>query len=1517
MSNLADVFPLSPMQRGMLFETLSAPDLGIYTEQVHCELAGAVNLAAFTGAWELATARHAALRTAFAWQDITKPVQALRSAIRLPVVQEDWSRVKPDDFPQHLAQFLQRDRERGFDLKRAPLMRLALIRLANDRYQFVWTYHHCVLDGWSEALLLGEILSLYGLLACGKSPNLPDERAYRDYIAWLQRQDAGNAEAYWRREFEEIPEWPPAFVPDQESLGGSAECEYELCLSANLSAAIDAFLREHTFTLSTLLLGAWALLLSRCSDVSELTIGLIVSGRPPELPGATEMIGLFVNTLPLRIPIPEHESAITWLSGLQRKQAELQTYQASSLADIQHWTGIPASSLVENLFVVENYPVDLSLLEGRAGLGIRNFKRESTRTRAALTLAIVPGKQITIKVARHPEKFPHDLAQRLPQEFERLLANVIAAPGEKLINIRHLAKEQEAQLLAWAGTETSPEPRCIHHAIAEQSAHSPNEAAVVSTNARFTYNELERAADRLARRLLVNGASPEKIVGLWLPRGAEMTVAILGVLKAGAAYLVLDLSLPPERLAWMVDDAKVGIIVCGASYSDQIPNSGITRLMLDSDTPSQELPTCNANACAKPENLAYVIYTSGSSGRPKGVLVEHRNLSFSTQSRVRYYGEPPSSFLLLSPFTFDSSVAGLFWTLSTGGTLVVPSDEEVGFPGGLRKLLIENRVSHLLTTPSFYSLLLEMVSEEEVRWLRTVIVAGEALSTALVRRHFEKLPQVKLFNEYGPTEATVWSTVHSCQPHDKQSFVPIGRSIPGARSYVLDRSSRLVAPGVVGELYIGGPGVARGYLNEAELTQQRFLNDPYDENNDARIYRTGDRVRHREDGLLEFLGRQDDQIKLRGYRIELAEVEAALRRFARIQEAAVFLRDAPAGKQLVACYQTINGAVDEEELARFLKAALPSYMVPSVFVYLPSFPLTRRGKIDRRALAIQCQDFWKESSSPYASSDDREETLAAIWRTVLKLPQVGRHENFFQLGGDSILILQLVWRAREAGLDLSPQQVFEHPTISELARNLKPASSPPVDQGVVYGSVPLTPIQLWFFEQQLAEPHHFTQSVVLELSRHVDLAILQRALTRLVSHHDALRMRFAKSAEGWTQTNAPEEPIDLCSQQDLSGYPSADRAALFEQAVVAEQGQLDLSRGPQLRATLFHFGPDTQQQMLIVVHHLVIDAISWRILLEDLDTLIKQETEGRRMSLPAKTVSYQCWAQELRDRVECCGDKAFERWQSLSGCPVADLPLDYSTGENTFESEREILVSLTAQETTAVNRLATLMHCVPDEAMLAALAAALASWTGSDAVLVDCESHGRDFLGKALDTSRTIGWLTAIFPVLLKVRGSDSPLLTLQTVKKRLRELRGNSVEYGLLRYLGRPSVTQALREFPQAQVGFNYFGHAHLSRGATSFHIVSLNPAGTRSPRNSRPWLLEVNCWLDEGGFEISFRYSVNRHSQRTIQRLAEEVLTRMRDLMNLAENSPQQAFVPSDFPLVKFDHRQLTNLVSKIGKP
>jgi amino acid adenylation domain-containing protein/non-ribosomal peptide synthase protein (TIGR01720 family) len=1512
MSNLTDVYPLSPMQQGILFESLNNEG-GLYVEQLHCEFVGELDVGAFVAAWESTVQRHSILRSAFVWEGIPRPAQAVRAHVGLSFLHKDWSELASDNVPQQLESFLQQDRNRGFDLRRAPLMRLSLLQVKKQLYQFIWTYHHSILDGWSEALVLSEVMAAYKSIAAGQKPvALPERTPFRDYVAWIEQQDRRSAEEFWKRTFDDCSLSLSAF-DCRNRVNGNSRREHEIALTTPPST-LQAFLREHSITLNTLVLGAWALLLGRYRTGTDVVIGLVVSGRPPVWAGGAEAVGMFVNTLPVRVRPSQQQSVVAWLHQLQEQQLEVQRYQFTSLTDIHRWLQIPAGqSLVECIFAAESYPVDATLLHGTSDLKIRNFKREMTRTNSLLTLSLIPEKDTLIRASSDANRFPEPVAERLPRELAKLITRMTTAPNESVANLCRLDEEQELHFSALAEHAEIPS-WFVQDLVAEQSERTPDTCAVISAGRLFLYREMEKLARSLAFRLQQKGVGSESVVGLLLPRSAEMIIAILGVLKSGAAYLPLDPGTPRERILFILKDAGARAVVCSGEWLDYIRALGIDALPPVQESMQQEDEKFIAPSCSG-DKLAYVIYTSGSSGEPKGVLVEHRNLAFSTDARFRFYDDAPGTFLLVSPFTFDSSVAGIFWTLCRGGTLVVPSDDDLRDASRIAALLTSHCITHLLCTPSFYLFLLETLDRTALQSLRIVIVAGEVCTPRLVEYHYRCLPRSVLFNEYGPTEATVWSSVHHCQPGFDAPAVPIGKPIPGARMHILDADQHPVPPGAIGELYVGGPGVARGYLNRAQLTAYRFIADPFFPHAEDCLYRTGDLARQLPDGSFEFRGRQDDQIKMRGYRIEPAEIERALEQHPSIDEAVVVLKEDLEHKQLIACLRSRDEVSFQiRDLEDFLRSKLPAYMVPSRCFVMDSFPLTQTGKIDRHALVERAIQAAKNEASHGIPGTDAEEKLALIWRTVLKASDIGTHDNFFELGGDSILTLQVVWRARESGLRLTPQQIFENPTIAQLARV---SAIGPVEEDLdISGRVLLTPIQHWFFEQQLTAPHHFNQAFCLEIKREIDKDLLQSAFARLTSHHDALRTRFHLENGQWEQSIVPKENNEIFSVVDLSHRDPTTREEFFHDAVAEAQGSLDFSKGPLFRGILFHYGSGIPDRLLIVAHHLVVDGISWRILLEDLESLCLQAKHRKSEPLPPKTSSYRRWARALTNYVqspEVHEDLTY--WTALEWQRVPSLPVDASEEDNSVASEQELAVSLTPDETSAlISRLTTVLHATVEEAILSAFAGALSNWTGSRAVLFDCEGHGRDSRLASVDVSRTVGWFTNVFPVLLQLPASQSPVATLTSIKEQFRKSHEQRLRYGLLRYLKSRESRETLCNLPQAEVGFNYFGQLEFAGDSQLFRVFFLSPGNDRSSRNRRKWLLETNAWTVEGRLHLSVRFSSHRHQSTTMQQVANHTIETLRLLAR--EGDAPGSLSPSDFPLLKMSRRQLSGVIAKAGK-
>ncbi|MER5422678.1 amino acid adenylation domain-containing protein [Streptosporangium roseum] len=1071
MSQLEDILPLSPLQQGLFFHALfdeAAPD--VYTAQLVLELEGPLDAPALRNAVAALLRRHANLRASFRQRTNGEPVQLVHRRVEVP-----WREVATADAAGVAAE----ERARRFDLAAPPLMRFVLVRLAPGRHRLVFTNHHILLDGWSTPLLAAELFALYS----GAEP--PAAPPYKGYLAWLARQDHAAATAAWGRALSGIA-GPTLVVPDLAARPPADPGRVRAHLSEDLTGRLTAVLRARSLTLNTVIQGSWALLLALLTGRDDVVFGGTVSGRPPELPGVERMIGLFINTVPVRVRIDPAETLAGLLGRVQSEQSDLFAHHHLGLAEIQRLPGL--GPLFDTMTVLENYPLDAAALDG-AGAGAEGGLRlagssGTDATHYPLALAVVPGGRLSLRLDHRPDVIPRADAIRLLNRLTRLLKAIAADPGRPLARLDLLSSDERAHVLHDWNDATPPSPvslsslasapslasatapassapatvppvpvtvpsaapasppaATITAAFAEQVARTPDAEAVVSGATSLTYAELNGRANLLAHRLIGLGVRAETPVAVLLERSADVVVATLAIAKAGGAYVPVHHGHPADRMSWVMTDTGAPVLV-----TDRDPGFGHAAevIRLDGgmpDHPREEAeagsaPVDDPNVRTHPDQLAYVIYTSGSTGWPKGVAVRHRDVLALVSDRR--WADGHRRLLMHSPHAFDASTYELWVPLLNGGTVVVAPPGELD-PAMIGALVAGHRLTALFITTALFNL----VAEEDpgvFAGLREVLTGGEAALPEAMRRVREACPDTVLGHVYGPTETTTYATYHRVSRVDSAT-PPIGRAMDGMRAYVLDGLLRPVPPEVPGELYLAGSGLARGYRGRPGLTAERFVACPYG----GRMYRTGDLVRWSADGELEYLGRTDQQVKIRGFRIEPGEVEAALSRHPEVAQVSVLARD----NRLVA--YTV-GTVAPEELRRFAERTLPEYMVPSSVVPLDTLPLTPNGKVDRAALPEP--DVAVSSRGPRTPA---EEVLCRLFAQVLGLERVGVDDGFFDLGGDSISVIRLVSRARQEGVTITPREVFARQTVEALAGDGRPdaRSRPEADAGGLEVLLPL------------------------------------------------------------------------------------------------------------------------------------------------------------------------------------------------------------------------------------------------------------------------------------------------------------------------------------------------------------------------------------------------------------------------------------------------------------------------------
>jgi amino acid adenylation domain-containing protein/non-ribosomal peptide synthase protein (TIGR01720 family) len=1446
-TGLVDVLPLTPLQEGLLFHALyDEQAVDVYTVQVVVSLAGEVDPGRLRRALQALLRRHPNLRAGFRYQGLPRPVQVIPGELEVPVRELDLAGQGAAAWEDALRD----DRTRRFDLTRPPLVRGTLARTADREWRLVLTSHHILLDGWSMAVVVDELCRLY--TADGDDSVLPAVTPYRTLLAWLAQRDRQADAAAWRSALAGLagPTRLAAPVDEPDRLPQVRQ----LTLTRTATAALTTMARSRGLTLNTVVQAAWALVLGIHTGRNDVVFGAVVSGRPPELPGVETMVGLFVNTVPVRVRITAGETVADLLTRLQDEQVSLLEHQHVGLAEIQREAG--TGELFDSVMVFESYPyrgAERSLADDLRVTGISG----ADATHYPVAMAVVPDDELRIRFEHLADAVDQAMAASLADRLVWLLGELPALIGRRVADLELVTPRERLALAAAPDLSAAVPPECLPDLFEAQVARGPQATAVAVDGVELSYEDLNRRANRLAHYLRSLGVGPEDVVGLLLRRSAELVVAVLAVAKAGAAYLPLDPDYPAERVRYMCTDAAPVRVLTVSATSQQLPVPGVVLDAADTLTALKQQPVGDPPRHLSPEHAAYLIYTSGTTGTPKGVVVPHRGpVNLLRWMRDAFGLTAADRSLQKTPISFDPSVPELWWPLVVGATLVVARPDGHTDPAYLADTIVRERITTIDLVPSMLATLLPELAATGWGGLQRVICGGEQLPVELARR-WERTIGVSLRNTYGTAETSVDATCWECRDEGEAGTVPVGLPIDRTQVHLLDGFLRPVPPGVPGELYIAGVGVARGYANRPGLTAERFVACPFGPPG-QRMYRTGDLARRRPDGVLEFIGRSDDQVQLRGQRIEPAEVEAAISRHPGVGASAVVVReDRPGDPRLVGYLVPEPGAdaPDPVELRAQLALELPERMVPSALVVLERLPLTPNGKVDRAALPAP-----EHRSSGRRPRTAAEETLCRLFGEVLGVPEVGVDDGFFALGGDSIMSMQLAAAARREGLPFTPRDVFTRQTVEALAALPAEASAPaagPVDDDPV-GPLPLTPVMC----QTLAESgllitgHYQARGVITPVG--LTGTALVAALQAVLDHHDALRMRLHRADDDrWRIEIMPRGSVPAAECVDVVALTGAD--AEVDRAVAAGAARLDPLRGRMLGAVWLDGGPGKAGRLVVALHHLVVDGVSWRILMPDLAASWQAAEQGKPPLMAQTGTSFRRWAHEL---VTQAGSREAELagWRAVLAEPRADLPGGrLEPGRDVVGTLRGLRRVLDPEQTRAVlaNVPAQLGAGVND-ILLTALAVAVARCRrrrGGEAapLVLDLEGHGRQE-PSGVDLSRTVGWFTSIHPVRLDLEGLDpadiiaggpSAGKAVELVRQQSRAMPDAGLGYGLLRHLN-PRTAAELASLPRRQIAFNYLGRFAIAEAGDWSTLPGAFRAGS-DPATAVPHSLAVNAYTED----------------------------------------------------------------------
>lgn len=1503
------------------------------------KLGGALDERALKESIKTIVERHSILRTVYREEE-GNPYQLVRGAATADIVNTvDISGLGETEQAGKIRDLARREFETPFDLSGDPMLRAVLLKLGGKNFVLLLTAHHIAVDDWSIDVMLREFGALYTAYTSNPADPLPEPQIqYMDYAQWQRRWLQGEVLKkhldYWTNRLQGIP--PVHSLPldkPRPVVQSYRGAFYRHPVDQALRKDLHEFAQTQGVTLFMVLQTAFACLLSRYSEKTDIIMGTPVANRlQPEL---EQLVGFFANTLVLRTDLsgnPVFSELLRWSKEDLLNAYEHQQLPFEKLVDeLRPERSLSHSPLFQILFALQSNKRPALKLPG-LDIGVMSQGLGETAAKFDLTLEALEGNEGLVFCWEYmTDLFREETIRRMAEHFMVLLRGAIDRPETAVGALPLLTQAERRRVLQeWNDTGAFyPKERCMHELFQIQVERTPGATAVLFNDLALSYGELNTRSNRLAHYLIERGVRPETLIGLNAERSLDMLVGVLGILKAGCAYVPLDPGYPAARLEYMLNDSGVDIVLSQTHLREKAIFGNRQVVCLDDADLLTEL---NGYTGENPErsvtgltagNLAYVIYTSGSTGRPKGVMIEHASLTnFLCAMRDAPGMSADDTLLAVTSTSFDIHTLELYLPLISGARVVIATADDTVSPANLSTLMLRHRVSIMQATPSTWKMLLAEGWEPQ-RPLK-VLCGGEAWSASL-KHELLRQPDVELWNMYGPTETTVWSSVKKIALQDGD--VHLGPAIANTQLYVLDENGGLCPVGVPGELYIGGEGLARGYLNRPELTAERFVGNPFSDRPGARMYRTGDLVRWLAEGDLQFVGRIDHQVKIRGFRIELGEIENQLSKLPGVQSAVVVAReDEPDNKRLVAYIaadKAIMGAGSDcdrvNTLRTNLQSTLPGYMLPSAFVLLNALPLTPNGKIDKKALPAP--EGLLPADEYVAPSTDVERTLAGIWAQllVIDIERLSVTANFFALGGDSIISIQMVSRAAKIGMCLTVKQLFEYQTIRELAKQVsgtgtlaEPDNARMSATGNVpiVGDMPLTVDQTSFLNSGFRMPHWGIILKSYEQTQTLEPAILDEAINALLAHHDAMRARFTQEGGVWRQTIDEPRRHKIVSTVDLSHLDSDTCEQQVNDIASHLVKSFDLSTGPLIKVVQIDVGSGRPKRLLFAIHHSIIDGFSLQIISEDIATACQQLLENRPVELPQRTTSVKDWIARLE---EYANSEELKReaqyWLGLPWNDMPKLPADYAGGEHKryVGSHTEVPSSLPEKDTLRLmNDLPQRYGVSTFDALIAALVATLSAWLQNDNVMLCVHGSGRNVLPdmQGLDLSRTVGWLSYRRLVLLQKPRTEDVLGLLKSVSLQLKTLPSQGSGFGILSTYNKDNaVREKLRAIPVPQVWLNYTGvHVPDKEGPgqlTEFMLDKFTwtpPDGGESrnihvpfmhPDNQEGWYILLNGGIRNNRYHVHWRYSENLYRRETVEALADNYLAVLRAMAALP-NTP-----------------------------
>lgn len=1491
-------YPLSATQQRLYFlYEFDRLSLAYNMFQV-LELKGKLDKQGLEGAFAKLVTRHTSLRTSFDVVDGTV-LQIVRKGVDFTLTHYESTK---SEAPSVIKEFI-----RPFDLKSDLPIRVGLIKVSAQSHLLMVDMHHIITDGTSQGILIKDLMAFYN------HQTLTDVRLnYVDFAVWQQSEGQqsrlANQRDFWINEFTDETSalsLPVDFKrPSVKSNSGSNE---GFSLSKDETAGLKLIGDQESATIFMVTLSIFNILLSKLSSQEDIVVGTPVAGRDhADLEG---VMGMFVNTLTLRNYPKGNMSFMEFLAELKQKTLacfDNQAYPYEQLIEeLNVVRDMSRNSLFDVMFTFQNFKREELIIPG---LTLKPFSTGHSVSKFDLTLrAQESDDQLYLNFEYSTDLFTKETIRRFISYFKRMVGEVLDEPTKKLSQINMLSEEERQQLLhEFNDTAASyPRKKSMVDLFEDQVAKTPEKVAVVHEGKELTYEELHECSNHLAMQL-DQLRDKSSLAAIYVEPSLEMVVSILGVLKAGMAFLPLDPDHASKRHQEILQESNCDVLIVDEILKGGISFSG-KKLVLNEKTlehKTTQKPSINIDS----EDLAYVIYTSGSTGKPKGVKISHRNLvNYTTWFKDTVDLISEDKLLLTTSFAFDAIYTQFFTSLVHGMELHVLSRSTYLVPEELLKYINQENITILKMTPTLFGLTVNENTEASdlFKRVKLILLGGESIVAQDVLKVMSLNKNVRFMNHYGPTETTIGSIARYIERDSMEHFIDrptIGKPINNTRCYILTEHRELAPLGCPGELYIWGAGTSSGYINNKALTGEKFIENPYIQA--TRMYKTGDLARWLPDGNIEFLGRVDDQVKIRGFRIELGEIENNLANHTPIGEAVVVIKEKD-GKPYLSAYYTSAREITEKELRSYMSEQLPEYMVPVSYLHMEAFPLTPNGKLDRRALPdpdLAGRDHF------VAPTTTREKVLCEIWSSVLGIENLGITDNFFLVGGDSIKSIQICSRMRTAGYELSVKDIFTSQTIAELSPKLKKVNNIS-DQGIITGDVPLTPIQSRFFEGKIKSKHHFNQSVILNFNDGITKSEVKNIFTKLQYHHDALRMVYRKSDGAIVQYNMDIDQPTSITYKNLTS--DKDPKKTLRTLCNELQEGIDMEVGPLMRLGLFDMTGGSR--LLIVIHHLVIDGISWRILFEDIETLYQQlKGNTTPLELPLKTDSFQRWSEQLQAYVKT---KPFEAtssyWSDIMGKEHLKIQRDFPSGTNSLDDATTTGFQLSKSSTTKLlKEVHGVFNTQINDILLTAFLMSINKCYGSGALKIDLEGHGREDILEGVEVSRTVGWFTTIYPVLLEHTETELSKL-IKAVKESLRRIPNNGIDYLIGKHLAHDSLVVS-KPADESTITFNYLGQFDSDIQGKSFDIAAESTGNVSSPKETRPYDWYVSGMISNGQLGMGLSYSPKQYGKETIDQLMHGYEEALVSLIDYCCSYGQKELTPSDLTYKGLTISQLEELQS-----